>query len=284
MVSGSFKTYEVLSPKKNSTVIVGSFDVGSMIYSNQVVLKKLHGSATEVEQEMENCRFVQKLATERGGNFCEIIAMGSFESIGSWVPTTETSICMLKYDMDLETLMRTSEAFDFTPKLVESFCASVCCTMQLLHEMDMMHLDIKPQNLLWKYDTPDKLFLCDFGSMASPATLTNQHFIGTVPYASPEQFRQSNVNKSSDVWAFGCILMQMLSRQHPWQGENNNYKVYIRISDGQIPFVFNNVTCQGAGEDKHSVLMSKARACLQHNQQLRPTFVTLNEDIGLMSS
>jgi serine/threonine protein kinase len=275
MLAGCFKTDEVLSPKKNSTVLIGSFDALCSIYPKKVVLKKLHGTATEVKQEMNNCRLVQKLARERGGSFCEIISLGTFETTDSWVPHLESSICMLKYDMDLHVLMNSNNGFDLTPAVINSFCASICCSMQLLHAADMVHLDIKPHNLLWKHDTPEQLFLCDFGSMEAQGVSLAQTFVGTVPYASPEQFRQRNVNKSSDVWAFGCSLMQMLSRQPPWYGEENHYQIYLRISNGQLPFDL-NVADEHLGE----VLLSTARACLQHDQEQRPTFAALNDDFA----
>jgi len=278
MLHACFTTELVLSPKKNSTVLVGSFDTGEMMKCSQVVLKKLHGSSTDIEKEIKNCKLVQKLAMQRGGHFCEIISVGTFQSIDSWVPHSESSICMRKYDMDLDALMNASEAVDITTTRITSWCACVSSTMQLLHEINMMHLDIKPQNLLFKHDTPDELFLCDFGSMLEHGTLIHEQFVGTVQYASPEQFKQKNVNLSSDVWAFGCILMQMLSRQPPWNGEQNNYKVYLRISNGEIPFDF-NVACESDGEDAHALLVSTARVCLQHDQEQRPKFVTLSEHI-----
>jgi serine/threonine protein kinase len=104
-----------------------------------------------------------------------------------------------------------------------------------------------------------------------------EKFIGTVPYASLEQFRQKNVNRSSDVWSFGCILMQLLSRQLPWQGETNEYTIYSRISSGQIPFELDETT------PAESPFIAIARSCLHHDQQLRPTFSKLHDALRRIS-
>jgi serine/threonine protein kinase len=167
MTVGPFTTDVVLSPKKNSTVLLGSFHGSIGIDSKQVVLKKLHGIASDVEKEMNNCRLVQQLMNEKGGKFVEIIALGVFEDMGSWDPRKEASICMRRYDMDLDTWIMNKQNEEIPSVLVQSWCTCVTSTMVVLHDAKMLHLDLKPQNLLWDIDTPDSLFLCDFGSMVS---------------------------------------------------------------------------------------------------------------------
>ena len=44
--------------------------------------------------------------------------------------------------------------------------------------------------------------------------------MGTAAYMSPEQARGKRVDKRADIWAFGCVLFEMLTGQRAFQAEN----------------------------------------------------------------
>ena len=96
-----------------------------------------------------------------------------------------------------------------------------------------MHRDLKPANIRVRPDGTVKVL--DFGlakviaptaglpSDDSPTLtrdgLTNQGaFLGTVGYMSPEQINGQPASTRSDVWAFGCVVFEMLTGRAPFQG------------------------------------------------------------------
>ena len=102
------------------------------------------------------------------------------------------------------------------------------------HEKGIVHRDLKPANIKI---TPDGVVkVLDFGVAKvrqievsfprshEPPTATagqtgDEVIVGTAAYMSPEQARGKPVDKRSDIWAFGCVLYEMLSGRRAFDGE-----------------------------------------------------------------
>ena len=102
------------------------------------------------------------------------------------------------------------------------------------HENGVVHRDLKPANIKVTLDGTVKVL--DFGlakatvadtmsadSSHSPtltvAATNRGELVGTAPYMSPEQARGKPIDKRTDIWAFGCVLYEMLSRRRAFAGE-----------------------------------------------------------------
>jgi Tol biopolymer transport system component len=107
--------------------------------------------------------------------------------------------------------------------------------LEAAHEQGIVHRDLKPANIKVRPDGTVKVL--DFGlakamettglSAADPAnspTLTARAtqlgvILGTAAYMSPEQARGKPVDKRADIWAFGCVLFEMLAGRGAFAGE-----------------------------------------------------------------
>lgn len=91
----------------------------------------------------------------------------------------------------------------------------MCLAIRYLHEKNIIHGDIKPENVVLTKGGPAKL--CDFGS----ASLFGQQRSnsGTLEYLAPEAVLNFPQNHKVDVWALGILLFEMISGSAPFHGQ-----------------------------------------------------------------
>jgi eukaryotic-like serine/threonine-protein kinase len=114
----------------------------------------------------------------------------------------------------------------------------ICEALEYAHERGIIHRDLKPANIKVRPDGAVKLL--DFGlakalepDEAPGARTTNAThsptlslagtragvILGTAAYMAPEQARGGPADRRADIWAFGCVLFEMLSGKQPFDGD-----------------------------------------------------------------
>jgi eukaryotic-like serine/threonine-protein kinase len=106
--------------------------------------------------------------------------------------------------------------------------------LEYAHERGIVHRDLKPANIKISHD--DAVKILDFGlakavegdassmDMANSPTLTRMAtqagvLLGTAAYMSPEQAKAKSVDRRADIWAFGCVVYEMLTGKRAFDGE-----------------------------------------------------------------
>jgi serine/threonine-protein kinase len=106
--------------------------------------------------------------------------------------------------------------------------------LEAAHERGIVHRDLKPANIKIKPDGTVKVL--DFGiakaldprflagpgpaALTTPAMTEAGFILGTAAYMSPEQARGKPVDRRTDIWAFGCVLYEMLTGKPAFLGED----------------------------------------------------------------
>ena len=124
------------------------------------------------------------------------------------------------------------ETLEIAGQLVDALAAA--------HEQGIVHRDLKPANVKLRPDGSVKVL--DFGlakltsagdgaaddpiraahspTITSPAMTQAGVILGTAAYMSPEQARGRSVGKGADIWAFGCVLYEMLTGRRVFAGDD----------------------------------------------------------------
>ncbi|KAK4697235.1 3-phosphoinositide dependent protein kinase-1, partial [Lecanoromycetidae sp. Uapishka_2] len=152
----------------------------------------------------------------------------------------------------------------FDEECTRFYGAEILDTIDYMHARGVIHRDLKPENVL--LDDQMHVKITDFGTAkildlprrspkeasgdgndsGSPLDGANVNkansFVGTAEYVSPELLKDKQACKASDLWAFGCIIYQLLAGRPPFKA-GNEYLTFQKIValDYQFPKGFPEV-------------------------------------------
>ncbi|KAF9432166.1 pkb-activating kinase-like protein [Entomortierella beljakovae] len=121
----------------------------------------------------------------------------------------------------------------FDENCTRFYAAQILTAVEYVHSQGVIHRDLKPENIL----LDDRMYikLTDFGTakMLEPTEDGTESdransFVGTAEYVSPELLTEKAACKSSDLWALGCIIYQLLAGRPPFKG-SNEYQTFQKI-------------------------------------------------------
>ncbi len=226
--------YEILGP-------IGAGGMGEVYrakdprLAREVAIKVLPEEFFEGEERRQ--RFEREARVLASLNHPNIAGIHSFEEL----PSSSSSLARHILVMELVEGEDLAQRISSGPLPLEeslSYARQIAEALEAAHEKGIVHRDLKPANVKV---TPDgKIKLLDFGlakifegdpgkpgsgaGVTASPTLTARGtaagmILGTAAYMSPEQARGKPVDKRTDVWAFGCVLFEMLTGKRAFEGE-----------------------------------------------------------------
>ncbi|KAI9100311.1 hypothetical protein K1719_024529 [Acacia pycnantha] len=145
----------------------------------------------------------------------------------------------------------------------------------------VVHRDIKPSNILLSSRKSPKL--CDFG-IATWTSAPSVHFLcktvkGTFGYLAPEYFQHGKVSDKTDVYAFGVVLLELITGRKPIEakrppGEENLFswaKPLLQKGKAAIGELLDpQLNCTLKSSNQICQMIEAATACITHEESRRP--------------
>ena len=121
---------------------------------------------------------------------------------------------VLEEYIDGLTVAEVMEIDRYRPSGARKVLLGVCDALAALHEMGIVHRDVKPENVM--IDKSGRVVLIDLNASRIESEASKDTVImGTVGYASPEQLGITQTDARTDIYAVGVLYNVMLTGQHP---------------------------------------------------------------------
>ncbi len=157
-------------------------------------------------------------------------------SVYDWGNEGEVYYIVMEYveGHDLKELLR--ERGRLGAERAAEIAAEIAAALQFAHRHNLVHRDIKPQNVII---TPTgQVKVMDFGiaRAASGTGMTQTGVVmGTAQYISPEQAQGLPVDGRSDIYSLGIVLYEMLTGRVPFDDDNPLTVAYRQVRDDPVP-------------------------------------------------
>ena len=122
-------------------------------------------------------------------------------------------LCEFVFGNNLDKIVYTKMGVD--PKTAEKWMVQLCNGVETLHQKNIIHRDITPNNVMIDYEGNIKLIDFNISRERKQSASRDTTVMGTAGYASPEQFGFTQTGFGADIYAMGVLLNFMLTGKMP---------------------------------------------------------------------
>ncbi|XP_042558874.1 striated muscle preferentially expressed protein kinase isoform X2 [Clupea harengus] len=178
-----------------------------------------------------------------------------------------------------ELLERLTKKTTIMESEVRSTIRQILEGIDYLHHNDIIHLDIKPENILMADRNSDQIRICDFGNALKFTPNESQYCkYGTPEFVAPEIVSQTPISKATDIWPIGVLTYLCLTGVSPFAAENDR-ETLLNIRTYNVAFeesMFAELCKEAKGFVIKLLVLDRLRPdtteCLRH-----PWFKTLTK-------
>ncbi len=215
------------------------------------------------ENPEEKARFIHEAQSASALNHPNVTTIHGIEE------SPDGLFIIMEY-VEGKTLKQIIEKETLSIKKVLDIGIQVCEGLAMAHEKGIVHRDIKSDNIML---TPrGQVKIMDFGlaKLKGATKLTKtRSTLGTLAYMSPEQAQGEEVDSRSDIFSFGVVLYELLTRNLPFGGEHQAAVIYSIINEEPQPIArFNNQVSSKLEDMVFKALAKDREERYQHADEL----------------
>ena len=170
-------------------------------------------------------------------------------NVYDWGQDSGTYYIVMEYvrGSDLKTAIK--ERGTINQRKVAEIGSQVCQALSVAHNLDIIHRDIKPQNIMIQPDGNVKVM--DFGIARAKNSVKTQtsSVLGTAHYVSPEQAQGKELTYASDIYSLGIVLYEAATGKLPFDGPDAVSVAMKQVQEQPVPPSQVNPAIDAALED-----------------------------------
>ena len=156
-------------------------------------------------------------------------------NVYDWGHDGDTYFIVMEYvrGSDLKTAITQRGAI--SQRKVAEIGSQVCQALSVAHNQDIIHRDVKPQNIMVQPDGNVKVM--DFGIARAKNSMKQQTsaVLGTAHYISPEQAQGKDLTPASDIYSLGVVMYEAVTGKLPFDGPDSVSVAMKQVSEYPVP-------------------------------------------------
>ncbi|XP_075154958.1 dual specificity tyrosine-phosphorylation-regulated kinase 2-like isoform X2 [Haematobia irritans] len=202
--------------------IIGKGSFGQVIKAydhkthEHVALKIVRNETRFYRQAQEEIRILHHLRRQDKYNTMNIIHMYDYFTFRNHMCITFELL-----NINLYELIKKNSFKGFSLQLIRKFAHSLLQCLDALYKNEIIHCDMKPENVLLKQQGRSGIKVIDFGSSCFQRERVYS-YIQSRFYRAPEVILGTQYGRAIDMWSLGCILAELLTGHALFPGENES--------------------------------------------------------------
>jgi dual specificity tyrosine-phosphorylation-regulated kinase 2/3/4 len=207
----------------------GTFGQVALCYDHkencQVAIKIFNSQRNYAEAGKIEAKLLSEInATDVEDVCCVIRTLSQFEFRGHFCIVLEL------LGTSLYQMIEANEFKGIHPNLVKRIAHQIILALKCIHDLGIIHCDIKPDNVMLTHGKKTQLKLIDFSSACRSNEIVND-YVQSRYYRAPEIIFNADYSSKIDIWSLGCVVVELVTGKvmFPAQDESELFKMIIDV-------------------------------------------------------